>query len=95
MNSIIAKALRQDDPSLVALALEMLACAATGTKRTAMKGGAGSGKTVTVLMLGVIFAHETKELMVVKSSQNANLADLASTIANFVPRNDNLAKRFH
>ena len=95
MGGIIAKALRTEDPSLLALGLQLLACAATGTCRTAMKGGAGSGKTFTVLMLGLVFAHETRELMVIDSSQNANLADLAGTIACYIPKDANLAKRFH
>ena len=91
MGIVIAKALRQEDPSLMALGLQLLACAATGTSRSAMKGGAGSGKTFTVLMLGLVFVHETGELMVIDSSQNANLADLAGTIASYIPKDASLA----
>ena len=75
----IAKALLPEDTSLTALALLMMAGSATGTKRLCMKGGAGSGKTFTVLMLAMVFIHVTKELVVIDSSQNANLADLAGT----------------
>ena len=46
-------------------------------------------------MLGLIYVYETKELMVVESSQNTNLADLASTMSKFIPRSANLAKTVH